>query len=297
MYNAKSEPNEFIADSSDEAVAKACDFFGTGEDALKIVHVAEGEVSGLGSRSVVVAVPKDREPRRPEPDRGERRGGGGGRQERGRRGGRRESGGGGRRESRASSREPGEDRLEGVEKTEPAAAAPVGESKGTAEGELDTVGEFVLGTLERMGLGSFTITSSEEGDFSVYKLTGPAASTLSEDGRAADALQLLANQAEMQDSDEPRRIVVDVEGAAERRDQFLSRLADRASERALESGRSIALDPMNGRDRRIVHVAVREMDKVATMSIGEGQYRQVVIVPEGAAEYEKAVQSSEQTDS
>ena len=209
-------------------------------------------------------------------------------------GGRRESGGSGRRESRAS-REPEEHPREDVEKTEP--AAPVGESKGTAEGELDAIGEFVLGALERMGLGPFSITSSDEGDFAVYKLTGPAAATLSQDGRAADALQLLANQAEMQDSEEPRRIVVDVEGAAERRDQFLSRLADRASERALESGRSIALDPMNGRDRRIVHVAVREMDRVATMSIGEGQYRQVVIVPEGAADYEKAVQSSEQSDS
>ena len=71
MYNAKSEPNEFIADSPAEAVAKACDFFGAGEDALKIVHISEGEVSGLGSRAVVVAVPRDREPRRPEPDRGE----------------------------------------------------------------------------------------------------------------------------------------------------------------------------------------------------------------------------------
>ena len=103
MYNAKSEPNEFIADSPDEAVAKACDFFGADEGALKIVHVAEAKVSGMGSRSVVVAVPRDREPRRPEPDRGESRGEG--RQERGRRGGRRESGGGGRREARAS-REP-----------------------------------------------------------------------------------------------------------------------------------------------------------------------------------------------
>ena len=148
-----------------------------------------------------------------------------------------------------------------------------------------------------MGLGPFSIASSDEGDFAVYKLTGPAAAALSRDGRAADALQLLANQAEMQEAEEPRRIVVDVEGAAERRDQFLSRLADRASERARESGRSIALDPMNGRDRRIVHVAVREMEGVATMSIGEGQYRQVVIVPEGAADYEKAVQSSEQSDS
>jgi len=293
MYNAKSEPNEFIADSPAEAVTKACDFFGTGEDALKIVHIAEGEVSGLGSRSVVVAVPRDREPRRPEPDRGGE-GRGGGRQERGRRGGRRESGGGGRRESRAS-REPEENPRDDVAKAEP--TAPVGESKGTAEGELDAVGEFVLGALERMGLGPFTISGSEEGELAVYKLTGPAASTLSQDGRAADALQLLANQAEMQNSEEPRRIVVDVEGAAERRTQFLSRLADRASERALESGRPIALDPMNGRDRRIVHVAVREMDRVATMSMGEGQYRQVVIVPEGAADYEKAVRSSEQSDS
>lgn len=293
MYNAKSEPNEFIADSPAEAVSKACNFFGIEEGALKIVHVADGEVSGLGSRAVVVAVPRDRERRSPEPDRGEGRGGGG-RGERGRRGGRRESGGGGRRDSRPS-REPRASSAE--DSAEAAPSEPVGESKGTAEGELDEIGGFLLGALERMGLGPFTIAGREEGDLSVYKLTGPAASRLSEDGRAADALQLLANQAEMQDSEEPRRIVVDVEGEAERRTQFLSRLTVRASERALESGRSIALDPMNGRDRRIVHVAVREIDRVATMSIGEGQYRQVVIVPEGSSDYEKALKSSEQSES
>ena len=40
-------------------------------------------------------------------------------------------------------------------------------------------------------------------------------------------------------------------------------------------------------------MAVREIEDVATMSIGEGQYRQVVIVPEGAPDYEEAKQSSE----
>jgi predicted RNA-binding protein Jag len=49
---------------------------------------------------------------------------------------------------------------------------------------------------------------------------------------------------------------------------------------------------MNSRDRRIVHVALRDRDQVATMSIGSGRYRQVLVVPEGAAEYDEAVEAS-----
>ena len=50
---------------------------------------------------------------------------------------------------------------------------------------------------------------------------------------------------------------------------------------------------MNGRDRRIIHLAVRDADGVASMSVGEGRYRQVVVVPEGAPEYEEALRQSE----
>jgi predicted RNA-binding protein Jag len=46
---------------------------------------------------------------------------------------------------------------------------------------------------------------------------------------------------------------------------------------------------MNSRDRRAIHIVVREMSGVATMSIGEGRYRQVLVVPEGAPEYEEAM--------
>ena len=34
------------------------------------------------------------------------------------------------------------------------------------------------------------------------------------------------------------------------------------------------------------------MERVVTMSVGSGRYRQVVIVPEGAPEYEEAVKAS-----
>jgi hypothetical protein len=49
---------------------------------------------------------------------------------------------------------------------------------------------------------------------------------------------------------------------------------------------------MNARDRRGIHMALRDMEGVATMSVGEGRYRQVVVVPEGAEEYEEALNSA-----
>jgi spoIIIJ-associated protein len=86
--------------------------------------------------------------------------------------------------------------------------------------------------------------------------------------------------------------VVDAEGDAEKRTDFLARLAKRAADRGAETKRAVALDPMNSRDRRILHVTVKEMEGVATLSVGEGRYRQVVVVPEGADEYAEAVASS-----
>jgi spoIIIJ-associated protein len=164
---------------------------------------------------------------------------------------------------------------------------------GTPKGDLGPVGEFVLGVVERMDLGPFEVTESQEGRFVVYQLAGVAAEELTAaDGRATEAIQLLANQAAGRLSDEPMRIVVDAEGDRERREEFLGRMAERAARRAKDTARAVALDPMNGRDRRGIHMALREMEGVATMSVGEGQYRQVVVVPEGADEYEEALNSS-----
>ena len=105
---------------------------------------------------------------------------------------------------------------------------------------------------------------------------------------------MLANQTAKKADEDAQRIVVDVEGDAIDREDSLVQLARRAAKRAIDSGRAIALDPMNPRDRRVIHLAVREgEDKVATMSIGSGRYRQVVVVPEGAPEYAEAIASSE----
>ena len=96
----------------------------------------------------------------------------------------------------------------------------------------------------------------------------------------------------MHTSENPPRVVVDMEGESASRESFLSNLAHRVARRARDTGRSQRLDPMNSNDRRLIHVALRDEEGVATMSHGEGSYRQVVVVPEGAAEYEEARKSS-----
>ena len=165
---------------------------------------------------------------------------------------------------------------------------------GTLSGEVGDVGRFVCGVIERMDLGPFEIGESGEGGLLVLQVSGSAAPGLAgSDGRAVDALQLLANQAAGRLSEEPPRVVLDVEGDLEARESRLTKLAQRVARRARETGRVVRLDPMNGKDRRIIHLALRDEEDVATMSSGQGRYRQVVVVPEGSPEFEEARRESE----
>ncbi|MBW2694360.1 MAG: protein jag [Deltaproteobacteria bacterium] len=163
-------------------------------------------------------------------------------------------------------------------------------------GELGEIGQFLLGTIERMGLGAFEISESKEGEMIVLQVKGSAAQVLSSgQGRTVDALQLLVNQVSARVSPDRQRVVIDVEGDADAREEFLGKLAERVAKRALQTGRPVALDPMNGRDRRLIHVALRDREDVATMSEGEGRYRQVVVVPDSSDEFEDARAQSERS--
>ncbi len=309
MYDRKQEANEFVGESVSDATASAARFFGVDASDLSVSVAAAGSVFGAVGRTVVVAHLRSRKPLRPGGDggrddeprgreregrgRGDRGNRGGGDRERGRDRGDRERGDRGARKPREARAE-----AESIPAEVAGAAAVAVESTGTRTGAVGPVGDFILGVIERMALGNFDISEAAEDDFLVYQIRGPASSQLGGgDGRAIDALQLLANQASKQLLDEGPRVVIDVEGEAADRENSLTRLASRAASRALEAGRAIALDPMNGRDRRIIHMALRDQGRIATMSIGTGRYRQVVVVPEGAAEYAEAVEAAKSANS
>src|SRR4029077_10433030 len=77
----------------------------------------------------------------------------------------------------------------------------------------------------------------------------------------------------------PGRAVIDVEHYRERRQEHLIGLARRLAEKAQSEGRPVPLNPMSPRDRRVVHMALQSDAAVTTRSQGEGQFRQVMILP------------------
>jgi spoIIIJ-associated protein len=168
---------------------------------------------------------------------------------------------------------------------------------GATSGKLGEIGDFVLGVMERLDLGAFEISESSEGELIIVEIKGAAAQELAGGGgRTVDALQLIANQASARIYTERRRVVLDIEGNTEAREEFLTKLADRVANRALQTSRPVALDPMNSHDRRAIHVALRDREDVATISEGSGRFRQVVVVPEGSDEFEDACEQSDRAN-
>jgi spoIIIJ-associated protein len=73
--------------------------------------------------------------------------------------------------------------------------------------------------------------------------------------------------------------VIDIEGYRSRREQALSRLAERMAGKAVKRGSPVTLEPMPAHERRIIHVALRNSPDVRTESTGEGKRRRVRIFP------------------
>lgn len=76
-----------------------------------------------------------------------------------------------------------------------------------------------------------------------------------------------------------RRIVVDCEGFRAQKEAELKEIAARVSERVKLTGQEEELARMNPYERRIVHLAVAELEGVTTESEGDGVMKRVIILP------------------
>lgn len=94
-----------------------------------------------------------------------------------------------------------------------------------------------------------------------------------------DAVQLLCYRAAFRGHGERKRVSVDASGYRERRRETVERQADRAAERALESGKEIELEPMSPTERKIVHDRLKDRPGLETFSEGEEPERCVIVAP------------------
>ena len=98
-------------------------------------------------------------------------------------------------------------------------------------------------------------------------------------GQVLQALQFLVHRVVNRPGLERRHILVDAEGYRNRRDLSLANMAQRLGKQAVDEGKIITFEPMNPRDRRVVHLALAKFEGVITRSDGEGDQRRVQIIP------------------
>ncbi|HUZ48044.1 MAG TPA: R3H domain-containing nucleic acid-binding protein [Terriglobia bacterium] len=94
-----------------------------------------------------------------------------------------------------------------------------------------------------------------------------------------DALEYVVLKTVHTDEDSPGRIIFDCKDWRRVRTEELKLTASMAARQVLESGTPFSLNPMTARERRIVHVALKEEAGVRTESEGTGEHRRVIIHP------------------
>ena len=114
----------------------------------------------------------------------------------------------------------------------------------------------------------------------VVDFSGPDADLLLEmNATLLHAIEHVLLKAIRLDDDHFRRIAFDCHDWRRTRIEELRLMAQVAAERVIDTGDPFTLNPMNPRERRIIHLALRDQPEVRTQSEGMGPERKVVIFP------------------
>ena len=102
------------------------------------------------------------------------------------------------------------------------------------------------------------------------------------------ALEYLTMEALQIPSDDHSRISFDAQDYRALRIEELRMSAAAAAEKVKRTGQPFKFNPMNSRERRVIHLAMRNETELRSESTGHGGYRQVVIYPAGMASLPEA---------
>lgn len=171
-----------------------------------------------------------------------------------------------------------------VEKDDQPASMQVDIANLTEE-ELDHIADTAIdalqGILKYFDVGEVMIDEYEGDERElILDITGDNLAVLiGRHGKTLDALQFIVSAITTRVLGFRYPMVVDVEGYKNRQRQKIESLARSAASRADQQHKAIKLRPMTPYERRIVHIALRDDDRVETASEGEGSSRHVVVLP------------------
>ncbi|MFS0638919.1 RNA-binding cell elongation regulator Jag/EloR [Mesobacillus foraminis] len=100
-------------------------------------------------------------------------------------------------------------------------------------------------------------------------------------GQTLNSLQYLTQLVINKHSDQFFTVLLDAEDYRRRRNDTLVQLAERLAQKAVKTGREVALEPMPSYERKVIHTALVGNKKIRTYSDGSDPHRHIVIAPAG----------------
>jgi len=152
-------------------------------------------------------------------------------------------------------------------------------SLGTSSEEEAAVKQLVDKLISLMGLEVETFVEEREKDFYVNVTGTDSAIFIGKHGESIEQFQTVINYIynKNKSRDEAKHITIDSNKYAERRTETLTNLAKRTAGKVIREHKDFKFEAMNSYERRIIHSALANNDKVITESYGNEPNRCVVV--------------------
>lgn len=139
--------------------------------------------------------------------------------------------------------------------------------------------EFLKDVSEKMGV-DVEIEVLRDGKQVQFILSGDKIALLiGKRGQTLNSLQYLTQLVINRFSDQYFHVLLDAEDYRKRRNETLVHLAERLAQKALKTGKKVALEPMPSYERKVIHTALMENNRIKTYSDGVEPNRHIVIAP------------------
>jgi spoIIIJ-associated protein len=173
-------------------------------------------------------------------------------------------------------------------------SAPV--STGTVSGtKFETTTNFVTKLLELLENDAKVTTERTDNAFNINVAGDNIGRLIGKNGVVLNAIQTLVSTIAIANANgEGTRVFVNIGDYKEKRGDTLQALAIKKAEKVKETGRYIKLEPMNARDRAIIHTALAEVKGIKTYSTGQDPFRCLCIAPADGADTKKGSAPSSQ---
>lgn len=123
----------------------------------------------------------------------------------------------------------------------------------------------------------FSLTEEEETWELKIKESEESGFLIGYHGKTLEALEFILTLMVFNKTQKWQRVFVEVGNYQEKKKSYLEQIALSAVEKVKFLGSPVSLPPMSAKERRLVHIFLKDQENFETESLGEGQDRHIII--------------------